>query len=106
MAEHPNSPLKPKSEKTVRFIGEDGQVLDVVTSISKGALSILRKQGYKKESEREKELEELALAKADAQENSEGRTDPENQNEEPQQEDNGQPGAKPGGANRKNRTSS
>lgn len=47
----PTSP-KPKSDKTVTFVGEDGQEIEVVTSISKGALAVLKKQGYKKKSER------------------------------------------------------
>ena len=54
-----------KSEKAVTFVGEDGQKLEVISNISKPALAILTKQGYKKQSRRDKEQEDAALAKAD-----------------------------------------
>jgi hypothetical protein len=60
-----NKPFE-KSNKTVTFVGEDGTVLEVISNISKPALAVLRKQGYKKQSERDQELEDEALKKADA----------------------------------------
>lgn len=62
---HPNSPLEKKSEKTVTFIGPDGNPLEVVSNISKAALAILKRQGFRKESEIHREQEEEAEAKAD-----------------------------------------
>lgn len=52
-----------KSNKTVTFVGTDGQKLEVISNISKAALKILRKQGYKKESEHLKDLEAEAIKK-------------------------------------------
>jgi protein-tyrosine-phosphatase len=59
-----NKPFE-KSDKTVTFVGEDGQEIEVISNISKGALAVLKKQGYKKQTERHKEQEEEALKKAD-----------------------------------------
>jgi hypothetical protein len=55
-----------KSNKTVTFVGADGQELEVISNISKPALAILKKQGYKKQSEVHRQQEEDALKKADA----------------------------------------
>lgn len=57
-----------KSEKTVTFVGEDGQSIEVVSNISKAGLAVLKKQGYKKQSERDKEQEDEALKKANSTE--------------------------------------
>jgi predicted Fe-Mo cluster-binding NifX family protein len=54
-----------KSDKTVTFVGEDGQEIEVVSNITPAALKILKKQGYKKQSQRTREQEEAALKKAD-----------------------------------------
>ncbi|UNY41933.1 hypothetical protein [Mycobacterium phage Maco6] len=40
--------LRKKSAKTVVFVGEDGTELNVVTSISKESLAILKRKGYKR----------------------------------------------------------
>lgn len=52
-----------KSDKTVTFVGSDGNEIEVVSNISKGALKLLKKQGFRKQSEVHKEQEEAALAK-------------------------------------------
>lgn len=61
---HPNAPLEKKSDKTVTFIGPDGNELEVVSNISKAALAILKRQGFRKQSEVFKEQEEAAEEKA------------------------------------------
>lgn len=72
---HPNSPLAKKSEKTVTFIGPDGNPLEVVSNISAAALKILKRQGFRKESEIFKEQEDAAEEKAaDAEEAVEKKT--------------------------------
>lgn len=58
----PTSP-EPKGDKTVTFVGPDGNELEVLSSIPKGALRLLKKQGYRKQSEALKEQEERALEK-------------------------------------------
>lgn len=65
-----DKPFK-KSEKTVTFVGEDGQEIEVISNISKPALAVLKKQGYKKQSERQQEQEDEALKKADSVSHSE-----------------------------------
>lgn len=52
-----------KSDKTVTFVGPDGNEIEVVSNISKGALRLLKKQGFRKQSEVLREQEEAALAK-------------------------------------------
>lgn len=37
---------KPKSEKTVTFVNDAGEELEVVTSISKGEQLLLKRRGY------------------------------------------------------------
>lgn len=54
-----------KGEKTVTFVGADGNELEVVSTISKAALKLLKKQGYRKQSEVLREQEDRALDKAD-----------------------------------------
>jgi len=54
-----------KSNETVTFIGSDGNPLEVVKSISKQGLALLKKQGYVKESEYLRKQEQAALAKGD-----------------------------------------
>lgn len=58
----PSAP-EPKGDKTVTFVGDDGNELEVLASISKAALRVLKKQGYKKQSEVLKKQEEDALNK-------------------------------------------
>ena len=70
----PSSP-KPKGDKTVTFIGSDGNELEVLASISKPALRILKKQGYRKQSEVLREQEEAALAKGGMEEEEVARPD-------------------------------
>lgn len=59
-----DKPFK-KSGETVTFVGEDGQEIEVIKNITKPALRILKKQGYKKQSERHRDQEDAALKKAD-----------------------------------------
>ncbi|AZS06574.1 hypothetical protein SEA_JACOREN57_7 [Mycobacterium phage JacoRen57] len=63
----PSTPA-PKGDKTVTFVGPDGNELEVLSSITKGALRVLKKQGYRKQSEVFKEQEENALKKERAAE--------------------------------------
>lgn len=53
-----------KATETVTFEGEDGQEIEVVKNISPGALAVLKKQGYKKQSQRHREQEDEAEKKA------------------------------------------
>jgi hypothetical protein len=69
---------KPKSTRTVTFVGPDGSVLPVVSDISKSALAVLRKLGYKKESEAIQEQEEAALAKEETAEEAVAKRTPRN----------------------------
>lgn len=52
-----------KSEETQTFVGPDGQTLEVVKSISKNALAILKRRGFKSETRHQREMEEEALKK-------------------------------------------
>ena len=61
-----------KSDKTVTFVGEDGQEIEVISNISKAGLAVLKKQGYKKQSDRHREQEEAALRKAGGTDDSGG----------------------------------
>lgn len=54
-----------KGDKTVTFVGADGAELEVLSTISPKALALLKKQGYRKQTEVLREQEERALAKAD-----------------------------------------
>lgn len=46
MARHPQSMPEPKSEKTVKFVNDTGQVLEVISTIGKAELAILKRRGY------------------------------------------------------------
>lgn len=74
-----------KSDKTVTFVGDDGQEIEVVSNISKGALKVLKKQGYKKQSERHRQLEEEALKKADSI--AAGEEEPDDEDEDDDEDD-------------------
>jgi len=52
-----------KSEETQTFVGPDGNTIEVVKSIDKNALAILKRRGYKSQARALKEQEEAALAK-------------------------------------------
>lgn len=64
----PTSP-EPKGDKTVTFVGSDGNELEVLSSISKQGLKILRKQGYRKKSEVLREQQKSAEEKEQEAEN-------------------------------------
>lgn len=55
-----------KPEKTVTYVGSDGNELEVVANASPQALRILKKQGFKKQSEVFRDEDEAAEAKAEA----------------------------------------
>jgi hypothetical protein len=59
----PSTP-EPKGDKTVTFVGADGNELEVLSSITKGALRVLKKQGYVKQSEHLRKQEDAAERKA------------------------------------------
>lgn len=50
MARHPQSMPEPKSEKTVKFVNDAGEVLEVISTIGKQELAILKRRGYKQAS--------------------------------------------------------
>ncbi|AGI12278.1 hypothetical protein FF47_10 [Mycobacterium phage FF47] len=72
--------LRKKSAKTVVFVGEDGTELNVVTSISKESLAILKRKGYKRKRD-ETPAPKKAPAKATPS------TQPENEDETPPEDD-------------------
>ena len=55
-----------KGDETQTFVGPDGNTIEVVKSISKDALAILKRRGFKSQTRAQKEQEEAALAKAEA----------------------------------------
>lgn len=73
----PSAP-EPKGDKTVTFVGDDGNELEVLASISKGALKVLKKQGYVKQSEHLRRQEEAAERKASG-----GKDDDDDDGDEP-----------------------
>lgn len=56
-----------KGDETQTFVGPDGNTLEVVKSIDKNALAILKRRGYKSQTRAQREQEEAALAKAGLQ---------------------------------------
>jgi len=54
-----------KAEKTVTYVDGAGNKLEVVTDASKAALRILKKQGFRKESDVHKEQDEASFDKDD-----------------------------------------
>ena len=54
---------EPKADETVTFVGPDGNTIEVVKNISKAALAILKKRGFRSATRAQKEEEEAALAK-------------------------------------------
>ena len=60
---HPQALPEPKSERTVTFVGPDGNELEVVSNISKAGLAVLKRQGFRKQSDVFKEQEERTLEK-------------------------------------------
>lgn len=79
----PSSP-EPKSNETQTFVGPDGNTIEVIKSISKDALAILKRRGFKSQTRALKEQEEAALAKADATSSQEDETAGEDPEEEGQ----------------------
>lgn len=85
-----------KSSETVTFVGPDGNTIEVVKNIDKGALAVLKKRGFKSQTRALKEQEEAALAKADAanstssQEDETAGEDPENEGESRQPTEEGE----------------
>lgn len=55
-----------KDKETQTFVGADGSTLEVSKGISKQALAILKKRGYKSQTRALREQEAAALAKAEA----------------------------------------
>ena len=72
---HPQALPEPKSERTVTFVGPDGNELEVVSNISKAGLAVLKRQGFRKQSEVFKEQEERALEKDEKVEAEDGGDD-------------------------------
>ena len=64
-----------KGDKTVTFVGPDGNTLEVLASIDKNALAILKRRGFKKQSQALREQEEAALAKIEGLESTSSQED-------------------------------
>lgn len=71
-----------KSNETVTFVGDDGNTIEVVKNISPGALKLLKKRGFKKQSTVLREQEEAALKKAN-----DGKDDEDDEDDEDEDED-------------------
>ena len=56
---------KPKTEKTVTYVGPDGNELEVIADIGKAALAVLKRQGFRKQQDIFDEEDEAALEKAE-----------------------------------------
>lgn len=74
-----------KSKETQTFVGPDGNTLEVVKSIDKNALAILKRRGFKSQTRALREQEEAALAKAEGRDTTSSQED-ETAGEEPEEE--------------------
>ena len=80
----PSAPA-PKSPETQTFVGPDGNTLEVIKSIDRNALAILKKRGFKSQARAQKEQEEAALEKAALVDSTSSQED-ETVGEEPEEE--------------------